>query len=81
MLKAYNGYAYIFAALGMKANNEAATSGTVDPTGSKTFTLPTGVTGTTVEVVGESRNITVSGGQFTDTFANEYTHHVYKIAL
>ena len=81
MLKAYNGYAYIFAALGMKANNEAATSGTVDATGSKTFTLPTGVTGTTVEVVGESRNITVSGGQFTDTFANEYTHHVYKIAL
>ena len=81
MLKTYNGYAYIFAALGMKANNASATSGTVDATGSKTFTLPTGVTGTTVEVVGESRNISVSGGQFTDTFPNEYTHHVYKIAL
>lgn len=81
MLKTYNGYAYIFAALGMRPNNAAATSGTVDSTGSKTFTLPAGVTGTTVEVVGESRNISVSGGQFTDTFAAEYTHHVYKIAL
>jgi hypothetical protein len=81
MLKTYNGYAYIFAALGMKANNTSATSGTVDATGTKTFALPTGVTGTQVEVVGESRTINVSGGQFSDTFANEYTSHVYKIAL
>lgn len=81
MLKTYNGYAYIFAALGMKANNTSATSGTVDATGTKTFALPTGVTGTQVEVVGESRTINVSGGQFSDTFANEYSSHVYKIAL
>lgn len=81
MLKTYNGYAYIFAALGMQANNASATSGTVHATGSKTFTLPTGVTGTIVEVVGESRTITVSGGQFSDTFAAEYSSHVYKIAL
>lgn len=70
MLKTYNNYAYIFAGLGMGHS-----------TGSKTFTLPTGVTGTTVEVVGESRNISVSGGQFSDTFAAEYSNHVYKIAL
>lgn len=81
MLKTYNGYAYIFAGLGMHANNPACTSGTVDGTGSKTFTVPAGVTGTTVEVVGEGRNLTVSGGDFTDTFDYEYTHHVYRIAL
>ena len=81
MLKSYNGFAYIFAALGMRPNNAAATSGTVDTTGSKTFTVPAGITGTAVEVVGESRSLTVTGGQFTDTFAAEYSHHVYKIAL
>lgn len=81
MLKTYNGYAYIFAGLGMKANNASATSGTVDATGTKTFTLPAGVTGTSVEVVGESRNISVSGGQFSDSFPQEYSYHVYKIAL
>jgi hypothetical protein len=81
MLKTHNGFAYIFAALGMRPNNDACTSGTVDATGSKTFTVPAGVTGTTVEVVGESRNLTVTAGQFTDTFAQEYTHHVYKIAI
>lgn len=70
MLKTYNGYAYIFAGLGMGHT-----------TGSKTFTLPTGVAGTIVEVVGESRTISVSGGQFSDTFAAEYSNHVYKIAL
>lgn len=82
MLKSYNGSAYIFAGLGMKCNNTSCTSGTVDTTGSKTFTLPTGVNGTTVEVVGEGRTLTVNGSrQFTDVFANEYTHHVYKISL
>lgn len=70
MLKSYNGNAYIFAGLGMG-----------HATGSKTFTLPAGVTGTTVTVVGESRTIPVSGGQFSDSFAAEYTHHVYQIAL
>lgn len=81
MLKSHGGYAYIFAGLGMRANNSSATSGTVDSTGNKTFTLPTGVTGISVEVVGESRTIPVTGGQFSDTFAAEYSYHVYKIAL
>jgi hypothetical protein len=71
MLKAYLGYAYIFASLGI--------AGT---TGSKTFVLTgSGITGTSVEVVYESRNITVAGGQFSDTFANEYSHHIYKIRI
>jgi hypothetical protein len=71
MLKTYDGYAYIFASLGVAA-----------ATGSKTFTLTgSGITGTTVEVLYESRSRTVTGGQFTDTFANEYSHHIYKVPV
>lgn len=71
MLKAKDGYAYIFTCLGLGAS-----------TGSKTFTLTgTGITGTTVEVVDESRTVNVSGGQFTDSFANEYSQHIYKIPI
>lgn len=70
MLKTYNGYAYIFA---------MCAAGTTP--GSRTFTLPTGINGTTVQVVDESRNLSVSGGAFTDTFAAEYSYHIYKIAL
>lgn len=82
MLKTYNGSAYIFAALGMKCNNSTCSNGgTVDAPGSKTFTLPAGVTGTTVTVVGENRTLPVTGGTFTDTFAAEYSHHIYQIAL
>jgi hypothetical protein len=71
MLKGKDGYAYIFAGVGL--------GGT---TGSKTFTLTgSGIAGTTVEVVDESRSINVSGGQFTDSFANEYSYHIYKVAI
>jgi hypothetical protein len=71
MLKGYNGYAYIFTSMALGAT-----------TGSKTFTLTgSGITGTSVEVVDESRSINVSGGQFTDTFSNEYSHHIYKVLI
>ena len=70
MLKTYNGHAYIFAGLGMGHT-----------TGTKTFTVPAGINGMSVEVVGESRTLTVTGGQFSDSFPAEYTHHVYKIVL
>ena len=66
-LKTYDGSAYIL----------AMTDGT---TGTKTFTLPHGVTGT-IQVIGENRTITPIKGTFTDTFAHEYTHHIYKITL
>ena len=66
-LKVSGGYAYVF----------AMTDGS---TGSKTFTLPKGLHGS-VEVVGENRAITPSNGTFTDSFAAEYTHHIYRIAL
>ena len=70
MLKVYGGYAYIFASLGVAA-----------ATGSKTFTLTgSGINGTSVEVLNESRSISVTGGQLVDSFANEYSHHIYKIA-
>lgn len=70
MLKVHGGSAYIFAGIGL-----------LESPGTKTFTLPPGVTGTTVEVVGEGRTLPVVDGRFTDTFAAEYTHHVYRIAL
>lgn len=70
MLKTYNGSAYIFAGIGL-----------LESPGSKTFNLPAGINGTTVEVVGENRTIPVTNRSFTDNFAAEYTHHVYKIVL
>ena len=68
MLKVKDSAAYIF----------AMTDGT---SGARTFTLPAGITGATVEVIGESRSLPVAGGTFTDTFAAESTYHVYRIAL
>lgn len=70
MLKVHDGSAYVVAGIGL-----------TDTPGAKTFTLPPGVRGTTVEVVGESRTLPVTGGKFTDTFASELTHHVYRIGL
>jgi hypothetical protein len=67
-LKVYGGYAYVF----------AMTDGS---TGQKTFTLPAGVHGTSVEVVDEGRTLAASGGTFSDSFAAEYTHHIYRVAL
>lgn len=68
MLKTYDGYAYIF----------AMTDGT---TGNRTLTLPAGINGTSAEVVGENRTLTVSNKKLADNFTNEYTYHIYKIKL
>lgn len=70
MLKTYEGSAYIFASIGLGQSP-----------GSKSFGLPEGVTGSTVEVVGENRTLAVMDGAFTDTFASELTHHIYKVSL
>jgi hypothetical protein len=43
-----------------------------------TFTVP-GLSGNPVAVYGESRNITMTGNQFTDAFAQN-AYHIYKIA-
>lgn len=68
MTKLHGGFIYLFASVGIAAT-----------TGSKTFTLPSLATGTAVEVIGESRSVSISGGSFSDSFPNEYTHHVYRI--
>ena len=68
MLKVKDGYAYIF----------AMTSGTA---GSRQFTLPPEITGTSVEVIGENRSLPVSNQGFTDSFAQESTYHVYRIRI
>ncbi|MBK4348508.1 DUF4082 domain-containing protein [Lacisediminihabitans changchengi] len=71
MLKAYNGSAYIFSMV----------DGSSTP-GSRTFTLPGGITGSQIEVVGENRTITVGANRtFTDSFAAESSYHIYKITV
>lgn len=70
MVKVYAGQAYIFAMV----------DGESQP-GSRTFTLPSGIKGSAVEVVGEGRTLPISSGKFTDNFAAEYSFHIYKIAL
>jgi hypothetical protein len=70
MLKAKDGYAYVFAMV----------DGSSAP-GQRTLTLPPGV-GTSVEVMFENRTIQAgSNGAFTDQFPAEYSYHVYKVAL
>jgi List-Bact-rpt repeat protein len=44
---------------------------------SATFTVPSG---TTAEVVGEGRNIPISGGTFTDSFADKNAIHIYRVS-
>jgi hypothetical protein len=69
--QAFDGSAYVFAMV----------DGATQP-GSRTFELPPGVTGTSVEVVGEDRTLPVgSDGTFSDDFAAEYSYHTYRIAL
>ncbi|WNG44181.1 DUF4082 domain-containing protein [Archangium minus] len=69
MLKYRDGAAYVFA-----MQKRQFTSGTY------TFTLPAELPASgTIEVLGENRSISYSGGKFTDSFAAEYTHHNYRI--
>lgn len=69
MLKAQGGSFYIFA-----MQKRQFTSGSYE------FTLPAGMPTTgTVEVMFESRTLPIADGKFTDSFAAEYSHHVYKI--
>jgi len=70
MLKTYDGHAYVFASVGLKGS-----------TGRKVFTLPHGVEGSTVTVVGESRTLPVADHRFSDSFTSEWSHHIYRISL
>lgn len=66
MLKRYSGATYVFA-VGMR--NQSTTG---------TFTLRDFADAASVEVIGESRTVSVSGGVFKDDFAG-YGVHRYKI--
>jgi len=68
MLKGYDGSYYLFA---MTSRDTA--------TGTYALRLPADLHRSSVQVVNESRSLPVVNGIFTDTFANEYTYHVYKI--
>lgn len=67
MLKVKDGSAYVF----------AMTDG---GSGERDFVVPFGLSDS-VEVVGEDRELQITGGKFTDEFASESSYHVYKIAL
>jgi len=73
-LKVYDGHAYIIAMALPQGTPPAAS-------GSRTFTLPPGINGTTVTVIDENRTIPVANRAFTDSFAAEHEHHIYRIPL
>jgi hypothetical protein len=71
MLKIRDGYAYIFA---MVDGNSAP--------GARNFKLPDGIKANQAEVLYENRTVPVdTAGSFTDTFAAEYSYHIYKVKL
>jgi hypothetical protein len=49
--------------------------------GTYALTLPPGISGATATVLNESRTINITDGVFSDTFAGEYTVHIYQIAI
>jgi hypothetical protein len=68
MLKAADGSYYIFAMPGRNGG-----------TGEQKLTLPKGVSGAKAEVLFENRTLPIAGNAITDTFAAEYSYHIYKI--
>jgi hypothetical protein len=68
MFKESGGSYYVF---GMNARGSAP--------GSHTLMLPSGLNASKAEVLYESRTVPITGGKLTDTFAAEYTYHIYKI--
>ncbi|BCT75476.1 hypothetical protein SCMU_13180 [Sinomonas cyclohexanicum] len=71
MFKVSGDSAYIFSMIG------AGTS-----PGQRSFHLPAGVTGRTVEVIDENRTIPVGAdGAFSDSFGGESAFHVYRVHL
>ena len=68
MFKEHNGSYYVFA---MNARGR--------PPGSHPLVLPGGLNASRAEVLFENRAVPIEAGQLTDTFAAEYTYHVYKI--
>jgi hypothetical protein len=71
MTKYYNNRFYLFAASGQPGTPPPANQNV-------TFTLAGSPT-TTVTVVNENRSLNVINGQFTDTFADANTVHIYQV--
>lgn len=69
MLKADDGSYYVFAMPGRTGG-----------TGQQKLTLPQGMSGAKAEVLFENRTVPITGGAITDTFAKEFSYHIYKIA-
>ena len=68
MLKYKDGSYYIFAMPGLKGG-----------AGSYTLHLPPGLSASKAEVVDEGRTIPIANHAFTDSFAAEYSYHIYRI--
>jgi hypothetical protein len=68
MLKAQDGSFYIFAMPGRSGG-----------TGSQKLTLPEGLHGASAEVLFENRTVSIANSVIQDTFAKEFSYHVYKI--
>jgi hypothetical protein len=68
MLKYQGGSYYIFAMPGLSGGP-----------GSYTLHLPPGLRASKVEVVDGRRTIPIVNNAFTDSFAHEYSYHIYKI--
>ena len=71
MTKVTGGFTNVFAM--------SVRQGTRDTT-PRTFTLPISTTATTVTALNESRTLTITAGAFVDSFAAEFTCHIYKFA-
>jgi hypothetical protein len=65
--KWYNGHFYVFAGSNQVASQKA------------TFSLPCVGNTATVTVLNENRTIKMSGGTFTDTYADGNAYHLYRI--
>jgi hypothetical protein len=71
MLKVYKGDAYIFSMVDGSS-----------PPGARSFQLPPGLNGRTIEVLNEGRTLTANAqAQFADNFSAEYSYHIYRVAL
>ncbi|MCM4084868.1 hypothetical protein [Paractinoplanes hotanensis] len=68
MLKAHDGSFYLFAMPGRSGG-----------TGEQKLELPTELAAASAEVLFENRSVPIHDGSITDTFAKEFSYHIYRI--
>jgi hypothetical protein len=64
---------------GLTEADLAAMPGANRGTGSQTLSLPARLRASTAQVMFENRTVPINGGQFTESFAAEYSYHIHKI--